>query len=134
MGGQYRDGDAGGDRGTARQTAGSGAQGSRRQEGAAGRGCGCEGRRGTSVQKRVRPPGAVVLQVDPQSAAERAGLKPGDLVTELDGTPVRDAADLQLRLALLRIGEVAEFAVSRPGGAVTVRAAMAEREPAARSK
>jgi hypothetical protein len=38
------------------------------------------------------------------------------------------------RLALLRIGEVAEFAVSRPGGAVTVRAAMAEREPAARSK
>jgi S1-C subfamily serine protease len=89
---------------------------------------------GNQRPKRVRPPGAVVLQVDPQSAAERAGLKPGDLVTELDGTPVRDAADLQLRLALLRIGEVAEFAVSRPGGAVTVRAAMAEREPAARSK
>ena len=89
---------------------------------------------GNQRPKRVRPPGAVVLQVDPQSAAERAGLKPGDLVTELDGTPVRDAADLQLRLALLRIGEVAEFAVSGPGGAVTVRAAMAEREPAARSK
>ena len=52
MGGQYRDGEAGGDRGTARQT-GSGAQRSRArgQEGAAGRGCGCEGRRGTSVQK-----------------------------------------------------------------------------------
>src|SRR6266853_4008431 len=67
--------------GTARQTAGSGAQGSRArgQEGAAGSGCGCEGRRGTSVQKRVRPPGAVVLQVDPQSAAERAGLKPGEM-------------------------------------------------------
>src|SRR5712671_846936 len=44
--GQYRAGDAGGDRGTARQTAGSGAQGSRArgQEGAPGRGCGCEGR------------------------------------------------------------------------------------------
>src|SRR6202030_3338022 len=56
MGGQYRDGDAGGDRGTARQTAGSGAQGSRGQEGAAGRGCGCEGRRGTSVQKRFGRP------------------------------------------------------------------------------
>src|SRR5712671_4038613 len=47
---------------------------------------------GNQRPKRVRPPGAVVLQVDPQSAAERAGLKPGDLVTELDGTPVRDAA------------------------------------------
>src|SRR6202162_5945344 len=95
--GQYRDGDAGGDRGTARQTAGSGAQGSRArgQEGAAGRGCGCEGRsRGTGVQKGFGLP-AVVLQVDPQSAAERAGLKLGDLVTELDGTPVRDAADLR---------------------------------------
>jgi S1-C subfamily serine protease len=87
---------------------------------------------GNQRPKRVRPPGAVVLQVDPQSAAERAGLKPGDLVTELDGTPVRDAADLQLRLALLRIGEVAEFAMSSPGGAVPVRAAMAEREPTAR--
>ena len=70
---------------------------------------------GNQRPKRVRPPGAVVLQVDPQSAAERAGLKPGDLVTELDGTPVRDAADLQLRLALLRIGEVAEFAVINAG-------------------
>src|ERR1700680_4255289 len=41
---------------------------------------------------------------------------------KLDGTPVGDGADLQLRLALLRIGEVAEFAVSRPGSAATGRA------------
>jgi serine protease Do/serine protease DegQ len=78
--------------------------------------------------------GAVVRAVDPRSAAERAGLKPGDLVTELGGTPVRNAADLQIRLALLRTGEIAEFAVSRPGGTLTVRAEMAEREPAARSR
>jgi hypothetical protein len=38
------------------------------------------------------------------------------------------------RRALLRIGEVAEFAMSPPGGTVTVRATTAEREPAARSK
>jgi hypothetical protein len=62
-----------------------------------------KGEAGHQRPKRVRPPGVVVLQVNPQSAAERAGLKPGDLVKELDGTPVRDAADLQLRLALLRI-------------------------------
>jgi S1-C subfamily serine protease len=78
--------------------------------------------------------GAVVRAVDPRSAAERAGLKPGDLVTELGGTPVRDAADLQIRLALLRTGEIAEFAVSRPGGTLTLRAEMAEREPSARSR
>jgi S1-C subfamily serine protease len=78
--------------------------------------------------------GAIVRAVDPRSAAERAGLKPGDLVTKLGGTPVRDAAELQIRLALLRIGEVAEFAVLRLGGTLTVRAEMAEREPAARSR
>jgi serine protease DegQ len=78
--------------------------------------------------------GAVVRAVDPQSAAERAGLKPGDLVMEVGGTPVRDAADLQIRLALLRAGDVAELAVSRPGGTLTVRAEMVEREPATRSR
>ena len=86
------------------------------------------------LELSVPPPGAVVVKVAPRSAAERAGLKPGDLVTELGGTPIRDAADLQIKLALLRIGEVAEFAVSRPSGTLTVRAAMAEREPAARSR
>jgi hypothetical protein len=55
-------------------------------------------------------------------------------VTELGGTPLRNAADLHIRLALLRIGEVAEFAVSRPGGMLTVRAEMAERELGARSR
>jgi S1-C subfamily serine protease len=55
-------------------------------------------------------------------------------VIELGGTPVRDAADLHVRLALLRIGEVAEFAVSRPGGTLTVRAEMAEREQTTRPR
>jgi serine protease DegQ len=78
--------------------------------------------------------GAVVVKVDARSAAERAGLKPGDLVMQIGGTPVRDAADLGIRIALLRVGEVAEFAVSRKGDMLTVRAAMAEREPAALPK
>jgi hypothetical protein len=50
------------------------------------------------------------------------------LVTEMAGAPLRNAADLHVRLALPRIGEVAELAVSRRGGMLTVRAEMAERE------
>ena len=80
------------------------------------------------------PRGAVVSAVDPRSAAERAGLKPGDLVTELGGKPLRNAADLQIRLALLRTGEIVEFAVSQLGGTLILRAEMTEREPAARSR
>src|SRR5262249_61205647 len=36
------------------------------------------------------PRGAAVRPVDPRSAAERAGLKPGDLATELGGAPLRN--------------------------------------------
>jgi serine protease DegQ len=71
------------------------------------------------------PPGAVILEVDTGSPAARAGLRPGDLVTALGGTPVRDALDLKRRIALLEIGEVAEFGVSRRGNSLTLRAAIA---------
>jgi S1-C subfamily serine protease len=81
----------------------------------------------TDLKLSVPPPGPMILKVDPGSAAERAGLKAGDLVTELGGTPLRDAADLQVRIALLRAGEVAEFAVSRRGSILTMRAPIAAR-------
>jgi serine protease DegQ len=71
------------------------------------------------------PPGALILEVDTGSPAARAGFKPGDLVTELGGTPVRDAVDLRRRIALLEIGDVAEFGVSRRGSSLTLRAALA---------
>jgi hypothetical protein len=57
--------------------------------------------------------------------------RPADLVTELDGTPVRDAADLQLRLALLkdrRSRRIRHVAPRRRGDG----ARREEREPAAR--
>jgi hypothetical protein len=38
---------------------------------------------------------------------------------------VRDALDLKRRIALLEIGDVAEFDVSRRGSSLTLRAAMA---------
>ena len=70
-----------------------------------------------SAARSSRPPGR---------AAQRA-----DLVTELDGAPVRDAADLQLRLALLkdrRSRRIRHVAPRRRGDG----ARREEREPAAR--
>jgi membrane-associated protease RseP (regulator of RpoE activity) len=54
--------------------------------------------------------GAVILEVDAGSAAAHAGFEPGDLVTHVGGAPVRDAVDLQWRIAPLQVGETAEFA------------------------
>ena len=40
------------------------------------------------------PPGAVVRQVLPDAPAAQIGLRPGDVITMVDGTPVNSAADL----------------------------------------
>jgi serine protease Do/serine protease DegQ len=65
--------------------------------------------------------GAVIARVGPGSAAERAGLKGGDVVTALGGRPVRGAADLRNKLGLLRVDDVAELTVMRGGKPLTVR-------------
>ena len=48
--------------------------------------------------------------------------------------PVRDAAHLRTRMALVRIGEIAELAVLREGRQIVIRAAMAQAAPDASSK
>jgi S1-C subfamily serine protease len=59
--------------------------------------------------------GAVILHVREGSPADRAGLRPGDLVTAVDGAPVRSAAELRTRIGLLRIGSQAVLEVLRKG-------------------
>jgi serine protease DegQ len=78
--------------------------------------------------------GAVVIKVDPRSSGARAGLKSGDIVTEIGNRPVRDSAFLRNRLALLRVGDVAELGVLRDGKLLKIQATMAERDQRARAK
>ncbi len=59
--------------------------------------------------------GAVVNGVTPDSAAEKAGLKAGDLITHLNRRAIIDATDLTAQLALLRVGDRIELAVVREG-------------------
>ena len=59
--------------------------------------------------------GAHVGNVTACSPAERAGLKPGDVVVELAGRPVRTAAELEDVVARLPIGQRLSIAFRREG-------------------
>lgn len=79
-------------------------------------------------------PGAVITKVDPGSAGKRAGLKPGDVIAKIGGREVISAAFLRTRIALLRIGETAELAISRDGNPMAIRAVVVERQARASSR
>lgn len=51
------------------------------------------------------PDGALVSSVVPDSAAAKAGLKAGDVITGIDGEPVRVAGDVSSRVGLARPGD-----------------------------
>ena len=73
-----------------------------------------------------RPLGVMVTEVYPEGPAERAGLRRGDLVTEIDGREVFDEKGLKFLAAVRNPGELAELSVLRGGRSQTI---MVELEP-----
>jgi S1-C subfamily serine protease len=61
-----------------------------------------------------------VVEVVPDSPADRAGLRRGDLVLAVDGTPLRDAQSLQRLLFAEAIGRRTEVTAVRNGALVDV--------------
>jgi protease Do-like 1, chloroplastic len=83
------------------------------------------------VQRQLRVEGALVLAVVSGSGAEEAGIRPttrdvrgqvilGDLIVEVDGTPVRSSTDLVLALERRSAGDRVAVVVSRDGDTRTV--------------
>ncbi len=68
--------------------------------------------------------GAVVTQVDSDSAAEAAGLQPGDLIVSVDGRTVAGSADLRSQIGLKRLGRTIEIGVIRDGTTLTLTATL----------
>jgi S1-C subfamily serine protease len=67
-----------------------------------------------------------VVEVLPDSPAERAGIRPGDLLVEVDGQRVEDAADLQRMMVAELIGRPVEATIWRSGSDVSLRLVPAE--------
>jgi Do/DeqQ family serine protease len=59
--------------------------------------------------------GALITQVVPGSPADKAGLKPEDIILEANGREVRDFAHLRNLVGLMKVGDRIEFKVWRDG-------------------
>ena len=58
---------------------------------------------------------AVVSQVTPDSPAEKAGIKAGDVITQVNGLPIKGSSDLRNKIGLMRIGEKVILSIIRDG-------------------
>jgi S1-C subfamily serine protease len=76
--------------------------------------------------------GLVVVNVEPDSPADRGGLLIGDILIALDDVPVRDPGDVLAALGGDRIGKVVTLRVARGGRAEQVSVTVGERPRARR--
>jgi putative serine protease PepD len=63
--------------------------------------------------------GALISEVSSGGAAEQAGLKAGDVVTEFNGVPITDQTDLTAQVRALAGGEKADITFTRDGQSQT---------------
>lgn len=76
-------------------------------------------------------PGVVVYEVQPGSAADRAGLRKGDVITALNGTPVTDPNTFRNAIAGTPPGTEVTLTIKRAGAEQQVRATLGEFTPQA---
>jgi serine protease Do len=74
--------------------------------------------------------GALVSSVAEGSPAQKAGLKPGDIITEYNGRPVAKSDDLPRAVAETVVGKDVALTITRDGKAMTVTAKVGELEDA----
>jgi len=75
-----------------------------------------------------RPRGALVSQVVPGSPAADAGVRPRDVIIQLDGRPVKDVEDLQLRVVDRSPGTKVDLTVLRDGRERAIEVKLGELE------
>ena len=64
--------------------------------------------------------GALVRQVENGSAADKAGIKPGDVIVSIDGKEIKYMHNLPILIARLKPGEKVRIGLIRSGKAITI--------------
>jgi Do/DeqQ family serine protease len=70
--------------------------------------------------------GALVSQVVEGSPADRAGVRTGDVITSVNGQPVKSNSELRNTIGLLRVGDKVDIGLVRDGKPVRVSAVIAD--------
>jgi Do/DeqQ family serine protease len=70
--------------------------------------------------------GALVSQVVDGSPAEKAGIHTGDVITSVNGQPVKSNSELRNSIGLMRVGDKVEIGLLRDGKPVKVTAIIAD--------
>jgi serine protease Do len=72
--------------------------------------------------------GAIVDETVPGTPAAEAGLKPGDVITKLDGKAVKDASDLTMRIGSFKPNDKVELTYLRNGDEKTAQITLADQK------
>ncbi len=72
--------------------------------------------------------GALVSDVFKGDPADQAGIKVGDIITEINGKPIKDTHELLLTIAALQVGQKMNIKAIRDGKEMTFRVTVAERK------
>jgi serine protease Do len=71
--------------------------------------------------------GLLVQQVQPNTPAEKAGMKTGDVILTLDGKKVTDADQFRLQVAQIEPGKIIDLGILRNGGKMDLKVKLGER-------
>ena len=82
---------------------------------------------GVSVRDSTDPQGATVIQVAPAGPAGAGGLKAGDVITEVDGAPVKSAAALTASVRSQQPGTKVVVKYTRAGASATADVTLGDR-------
>ncbi|MBV9645202.1 MAG: trypsin-like peptidase domain-containing protein [Verrucomicrobia bacterium] len=78
-----------------------------------------------SIPENVK--GVIIVGLVPDSPAGKAGLQPKDVITALDGNPVKSSVELERSIIFLPPGKTVEMDIYREGQKVSEKVALGER-------